>query len=253
MTNQCPECGSFTRVDSDPALPPHLGNERCPSETCEQDVVREAVELPEDQQPDEQEDEAEDLIEIENAAEAADILCSNLTSAELSEFSREHAVLGYSGKTKRAKAENIVLQQPEAVAEWLDEQELVTPAEGLAETLRENGLEARDGLHRLAGEVQSSTLARRLNALYEAVLENERTYRVTNLEVGEYFISITVRDPDQCRFTEGELGDSRFTAWLGPQGGVQKAHEQNSSGFENDMADSRRGWARFCENVADAK
>lgn len=45
MTQQCPECGSFTRVDEDPCLPPDLGNARCPDEACWMDVVAEAVEV----------------------------------------------------------------------------------------------------------------------------------------------------------------------------------------------------------------
>jgi len=101
--------------------------------------------------------------------------------------------------------------------------------------------------------VQSRTLERRLNRLHEAVLANDRTYEVTHLEVMDHFISVRISDPHQNMYREGELGDSRFTAWLGPQGGVRKAHQQNSSGFENDLADSTRGFSRFCENVADAK
>lgn len=194
----------------------------------------------------------EDQIEIGNAAEAADILTTNLTSAELSEFSREHGVLGYSGKAKRAKAENAVLQQPEAVAEWLAAQDLVTPTENLATDLREDGLGSQRGLARLADEVQSRTLERRLNSLHEAVLANDRTYEVTHLEVMDHFISVRISDPHQSRFNEGELGDSRFQCWLGPQGGVKRAHYQSGT-FETDLADSTRGFSRFCENVADAK
>jgi hypothetical protein len=194
----------------------------------------------------------EELITIGNAAEAADILCTNLTSAELSEFSREHGVLGYSGKTKRAKAENAVLQQPEAVAEWLDAQNLVTPTENLATDLHEDGLGSQPGLAMLADEVQSSRLARRLNALHEAVLANHRTYEVTHLEVMDHFISVRISDPHQSKYCEGELGDSRFQCWLGPQGGVKRAHYQ-CGGYETDLADSPRGFRRFCEKVEDAK
>lgn len=196
----------------------------------------------------------EDQITIGNAAEAADILTTNLTSAELSEFSREHGVLGYSGKAKRAKAENAVLQQPEAVAEWLEAQDLVTPTENLATDLYEDGLGSQRGLAMLADEVQSRTLERRLNRLHEAVLEAPHAYEVTHLQVWDTgSISLRISAPDEHWTNEGETGTDRFRARLGEQGGLEMLEFRDDfSGYENDLADSSGGFRRFCKKVRTA-
>jgi hypothetical protein len=45
MAIQCPACGAYCVLERDPDLPPHLARARCLNPVCEEEVVREEVEI----------------------------------------------------------------------------------------------------------------------------------------------------------------------------------------------------------------
>ncbi len=250
--DHCPECGAFTALQDDPMLPDTHANEVCTAGGCPQDLVTEGVPLAEDEQ--EAEDEDSDLIEISTDAEAADILCSNLTSADLRSWASSHGVRNYAGRAKRPTAEMCVTQQPEAVVQWLDEQDLVTPAEGLAEDL--GGV---DSLHEAQQHTGSDVLRSRLADLEDAVDEAGYEYRVTSLDMdpdGLTFVRISA--PDHSWTNEGETHADRFWACLGENGGLRRLEVQDEfSGWETDYAENPNSatsaWTRFLDKVRNAE
>ncbi len=254
MTQQCPDCGAFLRQDDDPALPDTHANEVCPADACPQDLVNEGVQVAEADEGDDEGDEG-DLIEISTGQEAADILCSNLTSADLRSWASSHGVRNYAGRAKRPTAKMCVTQQPEAVAEWLAAQDLVQPTEGLAEQM--GGVEY---LHEAPKHTGSDVLAERLEELDEAVRDAPQEYRVTHLDLQpDGWTTVRVEAPDHHWTNEGETHADVFYCTLRENGGLQTLQVRDQfSGHKHDLAEdlaggAGRAWARFLEQVRDAE
>lgn len=192
-----------------------------------------------------------DQVEIRAEAEAVDVLTTNLTSAELSEFSREHNVTGYSGLTKRKKAENIVAQAPEATVAYLEADDICVPTEALREDL--------EGVSTLAEAQQrasSEKLASRLGDLEDALAEAPDEYEVTDLEFAEGrlgWTQVRIEAPDVHWSNEGELGDTVVSITLGPRGGLKIGRQRlQFSRYETDHAEGR-GWSGVVDAVRRAE
>lgn len=190
-----------------------------------------------------------DQVELRQEAEAVDVLTC-MTSSELSEFSREHNVAGYSGLTKREKAQNIVRQAPEAALEYLEADEIVAVTEDLREDL--GGV---DSLRQAAEMASSKKLARRLNALDDALLAAPHGYEATKLEFQEGdlgWTTVRIEAPNHHWTNEGETHTTRVYVVLGPRGGLKTGTERDQfSGWETDHAEGR-GWRGVLDAVRGA-